>query len=120
MCLASFVLHPSFNHYLSWGLNSDSFHEIGEGHKPNSRGLYTHFENLPTEGGMTISNLKEWMTLAHLGNMISNCFFLVKVGTSLIRGDQKVGAKVVFSPRTGSGWNGWMTFFQVGEVLVFP
>jgi len=69
---------------------------------------------------MTISNLKEWMTLAHLGNMISNCFFLVKVGTSLIRGDQKVGAKVVFSPRTGSGWNGWMTFFQVGEVLVFP
>lgn len=47
-------------------------------------------------------------------------FFLVKVGTSLIRGDQKVGAKVVFSPRTGSGWNGWMTFFQVGEVLVFP
>ena len=29
-----------YHFYMCWGLNSDYFHMIGDGHQPNSRGLY--------------------------------------------------------------------------------
>ena len=38
------------------GLNSHYFHIIGDGHQPNSRGLYTHYKDSFT-GGMTIPNI---------------------------------------------------------------
>ena len=38
------------------GLNSHYFHIIGDGHQPNSRGLYTHYKD-PIRGGMTIPNI---------------------------------------------------------------
>ena len=31
--------------YMCQGLNSHSFHAIGDGHQPNSRGLYTHYKD---------------------------------------------------------------------------
>ena len=31
--------------YVRSGLNSHYFHIIGDGHQPNSRGLYTHYED---------------------------------------------------------------------------
>ena len=31
--------------YMCWGLNSHYFHIIGDGHQPNSRGLYTHYKD---------------------------------------------------------------------------
>ena len=31
--------------YLCQGLNSHYFHIIGDGHQPNSRGLYTHYKD---------------------------------------------------------------------------
>ena len=31
--------------YMSQGLNSHYFHIIGDGHQPNSRGLYTHYKD---------------------------------------------------------------------------
>ena len=39
------------------GLNSHYFHIIGDGHQPNSRGLYTHEIRIPIKGGMTIPNI---------------------------------------------------------------
>ena len=41
------------------GLNSHYFHIIGDGHQPNSRGLYTHYKDsrIPIKGGMTIPNI---------------------------------------------------------------
>ena len=38
------------------GLKSHCFHIIGDGHQPNSRGLYTHFR-IPIKGGMTLPNI---------------------------------------------------------------
>ena len=41
--------HPEFTRivwfYLCQGLNSHYFHIIGDGHQPNSRGLYTHYKD---------------------------------------------------------------------------
>ena len=31
--------------YMCQGLNSHYFHIIGDGHQPNSRGLYTHYKD---------------------------------------------------------------------------
>ena len=31
--------------YMCQGLNSYYFHIIGDGHQPNSRGLYTHYKD---------------------------------------------------------------------------
>ena len=39
------------------GLNSHHFHIIGDGHQPNSRGLYTHYKDSVIKGGMTIPNI---------------------------------------------------------------
>ncbi len=55
--------------------NYHYFHIIGEGHNPNSRGLHTHiqFWEFPTEGGMTISNLRsleDW----HIWELWFHCF----------------------------------------------
>ena len=38
------------------GLNSHYFLIIGDGHQPNSMGLYTHYR-IPIKGGMTIPNI---------------------------------------------------------------
>ena len=38
-------------------LSSHYFHIIGDGHQPNSRGLYTHYKDSP-EGWMTIPNTR--------------------------------------------------------------
>ena len=32
-------------YHMCQGLNSDYFHIIGDGHQPNSRGLYTHYKD---------------------------------------------------------------------------
>ena len=40
------------------GLNSLYFHIIGDGHQPNSRGLYTHLNDSLLKGGMTIPNTR--------------------------------------------------------------
>ncbi len=34
-----------FYEYMCQGLNSQYFHIIGDGHQPNSRGLYTHYKD---------------------------------------------------------------------------
>ena len=41
------------------GINSHYFHIIGDGHQPNSRGLYTHYKDsgFLLKGGMTIPNI---------------------------------------------------------------
>lgn len=101
MCLASVVLHRSWNHYLCWGLNSDSFHTIGEGHNPIV-GVYIPILRNPTKGRMTISNLRN-LDPTTFGKYDFTVFF-VKVGT-FFRGNQKV-SKSCFSPWTGSG-EGW-------------
>ena len=36
---------PQQTPYLCQGLNSRYFHIIGDGHQPNSRGLYTHYKD---------------------------------------------------------------------------
>ena len=39
--------------YMCQGLNSHYFHIIGDGHQPNSRGLYTHYkDSLLKVGGL--------------------------------------------------------------------
>ena len=40
------------------GLNSLYFHIIGDGHQPNSRGLYTHYKDSLLKGGMTTPNTR--------------------------------------------------------------
>ena len=37
--------------YMCQGLNSHYFHIIGDGHQPNSRGLYTHCKDSVIKGG---------------------------------------------------------------------
>ncbi len=44
------------------GLNSHYFHIIGDGHQPNSRGLYTHYKDSVIKGGITIPNIATWST----------------------------------------------------------
>ena len=43
--------------HLCLGLNSLCFHVIGDGHQPNSRGLYAHYKDSVIKGGMTIPNI---------------------------------------------------------------
>ena len=43
--------------HLCQGLNSHYFHIMGDGHQPNSRGLYTHYKDSLLKGGMTIPNI---------------------------------------------------------------
>ena len=38
-------------------INSHYFQIIGDGHQPNSRGLYTHYKDSVIKGGMTIPNI---------------------------------------------------------------
>lgn len=91
MCLASVVLHRSLNHYLCWGLNSDSFHTIGEGHNPIV-GVYIPILRNSTKGRMTISNLR---------NLDPTTFGKYDFTVFLLRlepffGETKNWAKVVF------------------------
>ena len=50
------------------GLNSHYFHIVGDGHQPNSRGLYTHYKDFllfPKKVGWRIPNdIGSWSTLA--------------------------------------------------------
>ena len=66
-----------FNHQLAFmcqGLNSHYFHIIGDGHQPNSRGLYTHYkDSYYSKGGMTIPNI--FFTMAHI-SLILFVFFI--------------------------------------------
>ena len=41
------VIEPTISHVCE-GLNSHYFHMIGDGHQPNSRGLYTHEIRIPS------------------------------------------------------------------------
>ena len=43
--------------YVPRSINSHYFHIIGDGHQPNSRGLYTHYKDSVIKGGMTIPNI---------------------------------------------------------------
>ena len=38
-------VHPGYLLYMCQGLKSHYFHIIGDGHQPNSRGLYTHYKD---------------------------------------------------------------------------
>ena len=53
---------------LCQGLNSHYFHIIGDGHQPNSRGLYTHYKDSVIKGGRSRLSPKNatTLTLAHL------------------------------------------------------
>ncbi len=54
--------------YLCQGLNSHYFHIIGDGHQPNSRGLYTHYKDSVIKVGRSpIPNIATTLTMAHLG-----------------------------------------------------
>ncbi len=46
----SFVAWWEASH-VCWGLNSHYIHVKGDGHQPNSRGLYTHYEDSPLKVG---------------------------------------------------------------------
>ena len=50
-CLVFHLMH------MCQGLNYHYFHIIGDGHQPNSRGLYTHYKDSLLKGGMTIPNI---------------------------------------------------------------
>ncbi len=53
--------------YLCQGLNSHYFHIIGDGHQPNSRGLYTHYkDSLLKVGGPIPQKNATTLTMAHL------------------------------------------------------
>ena len=54
-------------HYMCQGLNSHYFHIIGDGHQPNSRGLYTHYKDSVIKGGRSsIPNIATGLTMAHI------------------------------------------------------
>ena len=40
-----YLLSPKKEKHMCQGLNSHYFHIIGDGHQPNSRGLYTHYKD---------------------------------------------------------------------------
>ena len=42
---------PTLWFHVWQGLNSHYFHIIGDGHQPNSRGLYTHYKDSVIKGG---------------------------------------------------------------------
>ena len=44
--------------YVLGSINSHYFHMIGDGHKPNSRRLYTHYKDSPEKGGMSLSPIE--------------------------------------------------------------
>ncbi len=44
-------LVQDFSIHVCQGLNSHYFHIIGDGHQPNSRGLYTHYKDSVIKGG---------------------------------------------------------------------
>ena len=46
------------------GLNSHYFHIVGDGHQPNSRGLYTHYKDSLLKGGMAIPNKTRLLTIS--------------------------------------------------------
>ena len=49
------------------GLNSHYFHIIGDGHQPDSRGLYTHYKDSVIKGGrFPIPNIATGLTMAHI------------------------------------------------------
>ncbi len=50
------IRQVSSNH-LCQGLNSHYFHIIGDGHQPNSVGVYIPIIRIPIKGGMTIPNI---------------------------------------------------------------
>ena len=51
------------------GLNSHYFHIIGDGHQPNSRGLYTHYKDSVIKGGRSpIPKKTRLLTMAHVGD----------------------------------------------------
>ena len=51
------------------GLNSHYFHIIGDGHQPNSRGLYTHEIRIPIKGGRSpIPNIATTLTMAQMAS----------------------------------------------------
>ncbi len=53
--------------HLCQGLNSHYFHIIGDGHQPNSRGLYTHNkDSLLKVGGFPSPKNATTLTMAHL------------------------------------------------------
>ena len=54
------------------GLNSHYFHIIGDGHQPNSRGLYTHYKDSLLKGGrFPIPTIATTLTMAHIKPIIS-------------------------------------------------
>ena len=55
-------------HHMCQGLNSHYFHTIGDGHQPNSRGLYTHYQDSLLKGGrFPIPNKNATtLTMAHI------------------------------------------------------
>ena len=60
------------------GLNSHDFHIIGDGHQPNSRGLYTHYKDSVIKGGRSpIPNIGSLdKTMAHMSAPGEwSCFF---------------------------------------------
>ena len=49
------------------GLNSHYFHIIGDGHQPNSRGLYTHYKDSYWKvGGLPSPTKTRLLTMAHM------------------------------------------------------
>ena len=56
---------------MCWGLNSHHLHIIGDGHQPNSRGLYTSYKDSLLKVGWP-SPIRSWSTLAHMIYIITN------------------------------------------------
>ena len=52
--------------YMCQGLNSHYFHIMGDGHQPNSRGLYTHYKDSLLKVGGLPSPIQGVLTLAHM------------------------------------------------------
>ena len=52
--------------HLCYGLNSHYFHTIGDGHQPNSRGLYTHYKDSLWKVGWPSPQKTRLLTMAHL------------------------------------------------------
>ena len=61
------------------GLNPHYFHIMGDGHQPNTRGLYTHYQDSLLKGGMTIPNIA---TFDHGTYKSGRCISLWCRGTS--------------------------------------
>ncbi len=71
-----------FSH-MCQGLNSHYCHILGDGHQPNSRGLYTHYSiRIPIKGGMTISNIA---TFDHGTYQKPSCPIRIRISSSPLR-----------------------------------